>query len=44
VPEEITEVRIGKIIRDKYPDLSEEDQEAIRQGWFEESEIELISS
>lgn len=31
VPEEITEVRIGKIIRDKYPDLSEEDQEAIRQ-------------
>lgn len=31
VPEEITEVRIGKIIRDKYPDLSAEDQEAIRQ-------------
>lgn len=31
VPEEITEVRIGKIIRDKYPDLSIEDQEAIRQ-------------
>lgn len=31
VPEEITEVRIGKIIRDKYPELSEEDQEAIRQ-------------
>lgn len=31
VPEEITEVRIGKIIRDKYPNLSEEDQEAIRQ-------------
>lgn len=31
VPEEITEVRVGKIIRDKYPDLPEEDQEAIRQ-------------
>ena len=31
VPEEITEVRIGKIIRDKYPDLDPEDQEAIRQ-------------
>jgi len=31
VSEEITEVRIGKIIRNKYPELSEEDREAIRQ-------------
>jgi superfamily II DNA or RNA helicase len=31
VPEEITQVRLGKIIRDKYPDLTEEDQEAVRQ-------------
>ena len=31
VPEEITQVRLGKIIRDKYPELTEEDQEAVRQ-------------
>lgn len=31
VPEELTQVRMGKIVRDKYPDLSPEDQEAIRQ-------------
>ena len=31
VPEELTQVRMGKIVKDKYPDLSEEDQEAIRQ-------------
>jgi superfamily II DNA or RNA helicase len=31
VPEELTQVRFGKIIRDKYPDLTEEDQEAVRQ-------------
>ena len=31
VPEELTQVRMGKIIKDKYPDLGEEDQEAIRQ-------------
>ncbi len=31
VPEELTQVRLGKIIRDKYPELTEEDQEAIRQ-------------
>lgn len=30
-PQEITQQRMGKIIRDKYPDLSEQDQEAIRQ-------------
>ena len=30
-PEEITQVRMGKIVKDKYPDLDEEDQEAIRQ-------------
>ncbi|MDB4329275.1 hypothetical protein N9982_04575, partial [Akkermansiaceae bacterium] len=31
VPEEITQVRIGKIISEKYPDLDKNDQEAIRQ-------------
>lgn len=31
VPEELTQVRMGKIVRDRYPDLSETDQEAIRQ-------------
>jgi hypothetical protein len=31
VPEELTQVRIGKIIKDKYPELGEEDQEAVRQ-------------
>ncbi len=31
VPEELTQVRMGKIIKDKYPELSEDDQEAVRQ-------------
>jgi hypothetical protein len=31
VPEELTVVRMGKIIKDKYPDLDEEDHEAVRQ-------------
>lgn len=31
VPEELTQVRMGKIIKEKYPDLDAEDQEAIRQ-------------
>jgi hypothetical protein len=31
VPEELTQVRMGKIIKDKYPDLDEEDREAVRQ-------------
>jgi superfamily II DNA or RNA helicase len=31
VPEELTQVRMGKIVRDKYPELTEEDQEAVRQ-------------
>ena len=31
VPEELTQVRMGKIIKDKYPELNEEDQEAVRQ-------------
>lgn len=31
VPEELTQVRLGKIIKDKYPDLDGEDQEAVRQ-------------
>ena len=31
VPEELTQVRLGKIIKDKYSELDEEDQEAVRQ-------------
>lgn len=31
VPEELTQLRMGKIVRDKYPDLDEQDQEAVRQ-------------
>ncbi len=31
VPEELTQVRMGKIIKDKYPTLSDDDQEAVRQ-------------
>ena len=31
VPEELTQVRMGKIVKDKYPELDAEDQEAVRQ-------------
>ena len=31
VPEEITQVRVGKIVSEKYPDLDAKDQEAVRQ-------------
>lgn len=31
IPEELTQVRMGKIIKDKYPELDEDDQEAVRQ-------------
>lgn len=31
IPEELTQVRMGKIIKDKYPELDAEDQEAVRQ-------------
>lgn len=31
VPEELTQVRMGKIVKDKYPELDEEDLEAVRQ-------------
>lgn len=31
VPEELTQVRMGKIVRDKFPHLDDEDQEAVRQ-------------
>ena len=31
VPEELTQLRMGKIIKDKYPELDEGDQEAVRQ-------------
>lgn len=30
-PQEVTQLRMGKIIKEKYPTLSDEDQEAIRQ-------------
>ena len=31
VPEELTQLRMGKIVRDKYPELDPADQEAVRQ-------------
>ena len=31
VPEELTQVRMGKIVKEKFPNLDEEDQEAVRQ-------------
>lgn len=31
VPVELTQLRMGKIVRDRYPELSAEDQEAVRQ-------------
>ena len=31
VPEELTQGRMGKIIKDRYPNLGEQDQEAVRQ-------------
>ncbi|MBT9444645.1 MAG: DEAD/DEAH box helicase [Hyphomonadaceae bacterium] len=30
-PEELTQLRLGKIVKDRYPELSEADQEAVRQ-------------
>ena len=31
LPEELTQLRMGKIVRDRYPELSADDQEAVRQ-------------
>jgi hypothetical protein len=31
LPQELTQLRMGKIVRERYPDLSDHDQEAIRQ-------------
>jgi len=31
LPEELTQLRMGKIVRERYPDLTDEDQEAVRQ-------------
>lgn len=31
VPEELTQVRMGKIVKEKYPELDDQDQEAVRQ-------------
>jgi hypothetical protein len=30
-PEELTQVRMGKIVKEKFPNLNEDDQEAVRQ-------------
>lgn len=31
LPEELTQVQLGKIVRDRYPELGDDDQEAVRQ-------------
>ena len=31
IPEELTQLKMGKIVRERYPELSDADQEAIRQ-------------
>ena len=31
VPQELTQLRMGKIVKERYPELDEEDQEAVRQ-------------
>lgn len=31
VPEELTQLALGKIVQEKYPELELEDQEAVRQ-------------
>ena len=31
VPEELTQIKLGKIIKDKYPELDEDDMEAVRE-------------
>ena len=31
IPEELTQLKMGKIVKDKYPELNDEDQEAVRQ-------------
>ena len=31
VPEELTQVRMGKIVKERYPELAEEDREAVRE-------------
>ncbi len=31
VPEELTQIRMGRIVKEKFPELDEEDQEAVRQ-------------
>jgi len=31
LPEELTQLHMGKIVRERYPDLTDEDQEAVRQ-------------
>ena len=31
LPEELTQVRMGKIVRERYPELTEEDREAVRE-------------
>ena len=31
MPEELTQVRMGKIVKEKFPELDEGDQEAVRE-------------
>lgn len=33
IPEELTQVRMGKIIKDKFPELDTEDQESFTYEW-----------
>lgn len=49
LPEELTQLRMGKIVRERYPELSETDQEAIRQhavaamNITQQAKLELLS-
>ena len=31
IPEELTQIKMGKIVKDRYPELDDKDQEAVRQ-------------
>jgi hypothetical protein len=41
VPEELTQVRMGKIVKEKFPNLDEEDQEAVRQHFFDSARLDV---
>ena len=40
LPEELTQLRMGKIVKEKFPELDEEDQEAVRQHAIRRAEPE----